>query len=324
MSFREGILIGIDLGGTNVRAGAISWDGQLLNWQETPIEAMRGPEAGLLTITQLVDDVIVKADRPVAALGVGSTGPLDRERGCIQNPYTLPGWEDVDIVGPLRERFEVPVALENDADAAALGEAWVGSGQDVKRMFMVTIGTGVGTSLILDGQIYRGRGGEHPEGGHIIIDPSGPECYCGAHGCLESLVSGPAITQFARNADDLKSSTLYNECQGDLEKINTFMVFNIAREGDALCTQLVENTADYIALGLVSIMMLTLPDCIVFTGGVLRSFDLLEARIRSVIAQHDVIIPATKVKIQPAILGQQAGMFGAARAAQLLLMDTKK
>ena len=102
------------------------------------------------------------------------------------------------------------------------------------------------------------------------------------------------------------------------------MIFNIARRGDAFCTQLVEKTADYIALGLVSIMMLTLPDCIVFTGGVLRSFDLLEARIRSVIAQHNVIIPATKVKIQPAILGQQAGMFGAARAAQLLLMDTKK
>ena len=322
MASREGILLGIDLGGTNVRAGAVTQDGQLLHWQERPIEATRGPEVGLKTIQQLTDEVATLAGQPIAALGIGSTGPLDRQRGCIQNPYTLPGWEDVDIVTPLQERFGVPVALENDADAAALGEAWAGSGQGVKRMFMVTIGTGVGTSLILNGEIYRGLGGEHPEGGHIIIDPSGPECYCGARGCWESLISGPAIAQFARNAQELRSSALYNECQGDLEKIDAAMVFDVARRGDDLCTQLIKKTAEYIALGLVSIMMLNLPDCIVFTGGILHSFDLLESRIQAVIVQHDVIIPAKKVDIQLALLGQQAGMIGAARAAQLLLLDT--
>ena len=321
MKPKNGILIGIDLGGTNVRAGAVTWDGQLLNWQDTPIEAARGPEAGLQTITQLVDEVITQANQPIVALGIGSTGPLDRQRGCIQNPYTLPGWEDVDIVSPLKERFGVPVPLENDADAAALGESWVGAGRDVPRMTMVTIGTGVGTALILNGEIYRGLGNEHPEGGHIIIDPSGPECYCGAHGCWESLVAGPAIAQFARSVDSLRSSILYAECQGDLEKIDATMVFNAARRGDALCVRLVEQTATYIALGLVSMMMLTLPDCIVLTGGVLRSYDLLEERIRSIIARHDKIIPATKVKIKPAMLGQKAGVFGAARAAQLLLLE---
>jgi predicted NBD/HSP70 family sugar kinase len=122
----QGVLIGIDLGGTNVRAGAITQDGHLLNWQDRPIEAARGPDVGLQTITQLADKVASQAGQPIAALGVGSTGPLDRQRGCIQNPYTLPGWEDVDIVTPLRKHFDVPVALENDADAAALGEAWAG------------------------------------------------------------------------------------------------------------------------------------------------------------------------------------------------------
>jgi glucokinase len=318
MSVKIGTLLGIDLGGTNVRAGAVTQEGRLSYWQDAPIEAARGPEAGLRTITQLVEEVIRKAGQPVVALGVGSTGPLDRQRGCIQNPYTLPSWEDVDIVSPLQERFHVPVALENDADAAALGESWVGAGQGMSRMVMVTIGTGVGAALILDGNIYRGLGGEHPEGGHIIIDPSGPECYCGAHGCWESLISGPAIAQRARDADTLKSSSLHAKCQGVLEKIDAAMVFNAARQGDVLCVQLVEQTAEYMALGLVTIMMLTLPDCIVLTGGVLRSFDLLEEHIRSVIARYDRIIPATKVKIQPAMLGQQAGMFGAARAAQLL------
>ena len=159
MNLKPGVLIGIDLGGTNVRAGAVTSDGQLLAWKDAPIEAARGPKSGLQTITRLVDEVISLVNHPVLALGVGSTGPLDRQRGCIQNPYTLPGWEDVDIISPLRGRFGVPVSLENDADAAALGESWAGAGRGVKRMFMVTIGTGVGTSLILDGQIYRGLDG---------------------------------------------------------------------------------------------------------------------------------------------------------------------
>jgi len=324
MNPKPGVLIGIDLGGTNVRAGAVTGDGQLLHWKDALVEAARGPETGLQTIIRLVDEVIAGAGQPVLALGVGSTGPLDRQRGCIQNPYTLPGWEDVDIVTPLRERFGVAVALENDADAAALGESWAGAGRGTPRMFMVTIGTGVGTSLILDGQIYRGLGGEHPEGGHIIIDPSGPECYCGARGCWESLVSGPAIARFARAACPAAKSEFLRALSGSPESIDAAAVFAGARQGDAFCQQLVTQTAGYIALGLASIMMLILPDCIVFTGGVLRSFDLLEENIRASLSRYDVIIPAKQVKLQLAQLGQQAGLFGAARAAQLLLMETKK
>ena len=317
MTSQKGILLGIDLGGTNLRAGAITQDGQLLHWQDKPIEAVRGPEAGLHTIIQLADEVAAQAGQPIAALGVGSTGPLDRERGCIQNPYTLPGWEDVDIVTPLRERLGVPVALENDADAAALGEAWAGSGRGVKRMYMVTIGTGVGTSLILDGQIYRGIGDEHPEGGHILIDPSGPECYCGLHGCWESLVSGPAIARLASESEKAAESAYL----GSLEIIDAATIFTGARQGDTFCQQVVDQTAEYIALGLASLMMSILPDCFVFTGGVVRSFDLLEDKIRASLERFNVIIPASKVRLQLAQLGQQAGLFGAARAAQTLLTE---
>jgi glucokinase len=319
---QTGILIGIDLGGTNVRAGAVSLEGQMLHWQDAPIEAERGPEHGLRIITGLIEAVLRQVNRPVAALGIGSTGPLDRRQGRIQNPYTLPGWEDVDIVSPLGEKFSVPIALENDADAAALGEAWVGAGRGVPRMAMVTIGTGVGMALILSGKIYRGLNDEHPEGGHMIIDPTGPACYCGAHGCWESLVAGPAIASFARKASDLRSSALYTACQGDLDQIEARMVFETARLGDGMCARLVQQTAEYIGLGLVSLMMLVLPDCLVLTGGVLRSLDLMEERIRRVIARHNVIIPANQVALQPALLSQQAGVFGAARAAQLLIMES--
>lgn len=324
MKPEQGVLIGIDLGGTNVRAGALTQDGQLLYWQDSPIEAARGPEIGLQTIINLTYKVATQVGLPISALGIGSTGPLDRQRGCIQNPYTLPGWENVDIVNPLHEKFDVPVTLENDADAAALGESWAGSGRGVKRMYMVTIGTGVGTSLILDGHIYRGLNDEHPEGGHIVIDPSGPECYCGARGCWESLVSGPAITRFARESEKVNTSAFLRNIPGGLEKIDTAAVFDGARAGDTFCQEIVDRTAEYIAIGLINLMMLNLPDCIVLTGGVLRSYDLIEERIRSLIARHDVIIPATKIKLQTAKLGQQAGMVGAARAVQLVLLEALK
>jgi glucokinase len=321
MTPKPGTLIGIDLGGTNVRAGAVTSDGRLLHWKDAPIEAARGPQAGLQTVTRLVDEVIAQAGQPVLALGIGSTGPLDRRRGCIQNPYTLPGWEDVDIVTPLRERFDVPVALENDADAAALGESWAGSGQGVKRLIMLTIGTGVGYALILNGEIYRGLGDEHPEGGHIIIEPSGPECYCGAHGCLESLVAGPAIARFARESEEAKTSPFLQKSAS--EKIDAATIFEGARYGDTFCQSVVDRTGNYIALGLVNIIMTTLPDCIVLTGGLLHSYDLLESKICATLTKYDVIVPASKVQIQLSQLGQQAGLYGAARAAQLLLMETQ-
>ncbi len=291
MTQTTGILIGIDLGGTNVRAGVFAPDGELILFKDTPIEATRGPQAGLETIYNLVESVLVTQSQPVLAIGIGSTGPLDRERGCIQNPYTLPGWEDVDIVSPLVEKYGVPVALENDADAAALGEAWIGAGVGAERLVMVTIGTGVGYACVLNGNLYRGMGDEHPEGGHVLVDPSGPACYCGAHGCLESLVSGPAIAAYAQSVATSQAGYLMEQTAGDLEKIDAALVFAGARVGDTICQEIVDRTARYIGLGLVSIIMLNLPDRIVLTGGVLRSYELLEAGIKNVIQQHSLMIP---------------------------------
>jgi glucokinase len=140
--------IGIDLGGTNVRAGVVTLDGQMKKWRDIPIEARLGPEAGLGRIIRLIEQVSEDAGINPVAIGIGATGPVDRLRGVIQNPYTLPTWDDVDITGPLRDHFGIPVVLENDADAAALGEAWIGAGCGQPRMLMITVGTGIGTAFI--------------------------------------------------------------------------------------------------------------------------------------------------------------------------------
>ena len=317
-----GIFIGIDLGGTNVRAGAFNPQGELIYSTETPIEAARGPQVGLETIYALLENVLKETQQPVLAIGIGSTGPLDRERGCIQNPFTLPGWEDVDIVSPLVQKYGVTVTLENDADAAALGEAWIGAGVGAERFVMVTIGTGVGFAFVINGKLYRGMGGEHPEGGHVLVDPSGPVCYCGARGCLESLVSGPAIAAYAQTLVLNQTGFLTEQTNGDFSQIDAGLVFSGARIGDEQCQEIVNTIAEYIGLGLVSIIMLTLPDRIVLTGGVIRSYDLLEPGIKRVLKQHSLMIPADKVELHLAALGQTAGMVGAARAAQMKFQET--
>ena len=315
-------VIGIDLGGTNVRAALINADGEYLGGKSVEIEASKGPAFGLEKIRSLVSEVKAESTGPVRAIGIGSTGPLDREKGAIQNPYTLPGWEDVSIVKFLQGHFQVPVTLENDADAAALGEAWMGAGQGADCLFMVTVGTGVGTAMIQKNHIYRGVNGAHPEGGHILIDPSGPECYCGARGCLESLVSGPAIADLARRTAAGKTMGFLQEtCKGELEILTAAHVFEGARAGDVTCKELVKTISNWLGLGLVSIMMLNLPDVIILGGGVMHSFDLMEPYINQIIQKHDIIIPASKVRLSLAGLGQQAGIFGAARAAILHLSE---
>jgi glucokinase len=317
LSMKENILVGIDLGGTNVRVGAVTTAGELVSSHECPIEARQGPQSGMEKIAGLITRVADEAGDWLQAIGIGSTGPVDRSLGAIQNPYTLPTWENVDIVGLLRERFQVPVIIENDADAAALGESWVGAGRGLPRLCMVTIGTGVGIALIYNGRIYRGVGEAHCEGGHMILDPSGPECYCGAKGCWESLASGTAIGAYAREQAASGPTLMTDLAGGDLERIDAAIVAEAARRGDLLAAGIVDRAADYIALGLVNLIVLFLPDSIVLTGGVMRSFDLMEARIRSVISRHNIMSPVDKVALRLADLGQQAGMIGAARAAML-------
>ena len=309
--------IGIDLGGTNVRAGLVTTDGRLHVVHDTLIEAHRGPEQGIRRIINLIEQVTREGGVQPVAIGIGSTGPLDPRLGLIKNPYTLPTWEEVDIVSPLKNHFGVPVVLENDADAAALGEAWIGAGKGVPRLIVVTVGTGIGTAYILNGRIYRGAFENHPEGGHIPIDPNGPLCYCGARGCWEALASGTAIGEYAREQAAKNPSTLLTKAVDSLEKIDAALVAEAARKGDALSLEIMDRLGTYLALGLVIFLQIFLPDCVVLTGGVIRSMDLLEPRIREIIKQHSILYPIHQTPLRIATLGQHAAIYGAARAAMI-------
>lgn len=311
------IAIGIDLGGTMVRVGAVNPQGKLLVVHQLPIEPEKGADVGIMRISSLIEKTLHGVfGANLLGIGIGSTGPIDRQQGSIQNPYTLPTWENVPIVAMLAENFKVPVSLENDADTAALGEFWVGAGQNSSRLAAITIGTGVGTALIIDGQIYRGMDGTHPEGGHHIIDPCGPLCYCGAQGCWESLVSGTAIARQAQdNTARLASSQLLSMADGNAAKIDARLVAEAALKGDEYALSIIDTTAKYISIGLINMIIMFVPDTVVLSGGVMKSIALFMPAIQQTLASHNSMVPASRVKVLSAKLGYHAGLMGAAYTA---------
>jgi glucokinase len=223
----------------------------------------------------------------------------------------LPTWDDVPIVEWMRSAFSVPVTLENDADVAALGEFWKGAGQSVRKLYAVTLGTGVGTALIEDGRIYRGLDGFHPEAGHMLLDPAGPLCYCGAHGCWESLCAGPSIVRDVLSKD-LSTSSLLSMASDDHDKIDARMIAEAARAGDSVAREAMEKAAHYFALGIVNILINFVPEMIVLSGGLMKSSDLFLPAMQDAIETHSILTPTKEVRILPAQLGYHAGLYGAA------------
>jgi len=308
----EKVIVGIDLGGTIVRAGTFDSQGKLLIVHETPIEAARGPELGLKKIQEFIEQVLTESGtKSLIGIGIGSTGPLDPIRGIINNPFTLPTWDNVAIVEWMQKSFSVPVTLENDADAAALGEFWQGAGRDAKRLYGVTVGTGIGTALIIDGQIYRGLEGSHPEGGHMVLDPSGPLCYCKMRGCWESLCAGPAIERQTREAN-LTGSHLLEISEGDREKITARIVCEAARMRDPAALSIVEKVSEYFTQAILNVAILFAPHVIVLSGGVMRSVDLFMPAIQRTMQAYREMVPTHRIQIVPAQLGYYAGLYGSA------------
>jgi glucokinase len=298
------IVVGMDIGGSKIAAAVVSEQGEILNQESIVTEAERGFEHGLRRIEALLGRLLARAPGQPVAIGIGCAGPVDPARGTIDNPYTLPTWDGVNIVRPLRERFGVPVALENDADAAAMGEVWLGAGHGGRIVVMVTIGTGIGGAVILDGQIYRGIDGAHPEIGHQCLDPAGPPCYCGARGCWESLASGTAIANAARAQMPAWAGA----------SIDGASVIRRARRGDPIAVDVVDRAAQATARAVFNLVNLYVPEIVVLGGGVMDAYDLFEPALRETLA-CDTMAPIAAIRVERAALGNDAGIVGAARIA---------
>jgi glucokinase len=197
----DGVVIGVDVGGTKVAAGFVGPDGKILKQVRTQMVPNGAAAEGLAAVTSAVDSLLAtnpQMHSTIRGIGICSPGPLDPATGIVINPPNLPCWRNFPLAGETSRIYKVPVKLDNDANAAGLAEALWGAGHGYRNVFYATIGTGIGTGMVFDGRLYHGRTGAAGEGGHMSIDYRGPLCGCGKRGCIEALASGGAISGRAR------------------------------------------------------------------------------------------------------------------------------
>jgi glucokinase len=296
------IVIGaVDIGGTKIAVGAVREDGAILKQLECPTEPERGFHRAMGRIVAMVRE-LSQGGVEFAGVGVGCPGPLDPFTGVIGEVGTLPGWQGGNPIAELEAGLNLPVAVENDADCAALGEARWGSEPCTGSFLYVTISTGIGGGLLLGGQLYRGVDGAHPEIGHQVLDSSGPRCYCGACGCWEILASGPAMVAWMRDQ------------YPDRHAANASEICEEARAGDPAALRAVEREGYYLGLGLANLITLFAPDRIALGGGVMKSCSLFMEKARGTIREICTQVPSEKTRISLASLGANAGLLGAAEA----------
>jgi glucokinase len=294
----------VDIGGTKIAVGVVDETGRVLAQTQAPT-VPNDYSAGLQLIVRMLRESAHKVSVEITGMGIGSTGPVDPIRGEFGDVDFLSGWRGKPIVNDLAHLFNVKVALENDGDAAALAEASWGAGHNRSRLIYVTIGTGIGGGMVFDGELYRGVDGAHPEIGHQVIDPAGPECSCGFRGCWESLAAGPAMANWMES----QATAEYPH----RENLTAKKICDLARQGDDLARRVVEHEILYLGLGLANLINLFTPDAIVLSGSVMKSSDLFLDGVRAVIARGCRFVPAEKTEITLASLGEDTNLIGAAR-----------
>jgi glucokinase len=317
------LFVGLDVGGTTMKAGVVTDDGQALSATSLPTEAFRGQEFGLERMCETIRLAIAGAGlRPeqIAAIGVATPGTMDIPAGLILDPPNLQPWRNVPVRQHVQDAFQVPTAFQNDANAAAFGEYWVGAGKEAHSMVLFTLGTGVGGGIIIGDLVVEGEHSHGAEIGHMKIEMTNPrQCGCGRWGCLEAYASATAVVKRTREAiaqGDGRSS-LQRYLQDEAE-LSSKAIFDAAAAGDALAQKIVEETAFYLAVGATNLMHTIDPDMVVFGGGMIAAGDSFLERIREHVQKLAFPVPAAKTQIRYAQLGSDAGFIGAAACGRQL------
>lgn len=312
---RPGFAIGLDLGGTKIAAGVVAPDGRVVASTVRPTPGAQGVAAVVAALAEAARQVAGEAGlapAQVAGVGLACPGPVDGPAGVVTLAPNL-GWRDVPVARLLSEALPWPCALVNDADAAALGEAVFGAGRGADPLFFLTVSTGIGGGIVLHGELMTGAHGAAGEFGHQVIDPDGPRCGCGRHGCLEAFASGTAT---ARRAAALlrqgRPSLLRELAGGDPERVTARLVGEAAEAGDALAGEVIAETARYLGIGVANLVAAFDPERVVIGGGLANLGERLFEPVRQVV-RREVLPPAgERVEIVPASLGKFSGVTGAA------------
>jgi len=319
---RDGLFVGVDVGGTKVAAGLVDRNGEIKTQIRTPMVANGTAADGLAAVASALDLLFARDPqaRPlIRGIGICAPGPLDPATGVVINPPNLPCWRNFPLAAEVQRIYLVPVKVENDANAAALAEAYWGAGRGYRHIFYAGIGTGIGTGIVFEKRIYNGRTGAAAEGGHMSIDYRGPRCGCGKPGCIEILAAGPAIARRARAkltanpaSEQNPRSAMLDLANGNVDAVTSEMVGQAYLAGDPLAKQTLEETVDLLSLWLSNIVDLLEPDAIIIGGGVAAMLNPFFGDITKGIAEYCINSRSQEIPLLQARYGADSGIAGGA------------
>lgn len=305
--------IGIDVGGTNVKIALVDSKGKIIYSNSIPTRAEMGYEYTINNMKEAITELIkeTKSDpKNIESIGFGFPGQIDYQKGIVRLAPNIPGWVNVPIAEIMEKEFGIPTRVDNDVRCAALGELNYGAGQGCDNLICITVGTGIGSGLVINGKLVRGASNAAGEIGHIKLDMNGgPLCGCGDRGCLEAFASGPSIVALAEEYIKGGKSTKYRELANP--DITPYIVSEAAKQGDPVAKRIFTIVGEYIGIGLASVVNLLNPEKIIIGGGVAAAGDLLLTPIKESLIKRAMPIAGSAVEIVPAQLGNSAGVIGA-------------
>lgn len=316
--------IGVDLGGTTIKTGIVSSEGKILSKISLPTEAHKGPSFIISQIIFSIEQLLSEQSVQIEGIGIGSPGAVIQEKGTVENPPNFPGWEKVKLGKLVSDKLKKDVFVDNDANAAAVGELIYGAGKELNSFIMVTLGTGVGGGLVLDREIYRGQRGAAGEIGHISVDYNGKKCKCGSRGCMEAYVGNAYLIEDAKlQLKKYPESKILELIDKDLSLLTPKIISKASKLDDELAKLIIERTASILGYGLASVVNLLDVKNVIIGGGVSGFGKPLYRSIRKTIVNRVMKPFKDSIKIIPAKLKNEAGIKGASALVYYFSRENK-
>jgi len=315
----DDLVLGVDLGGTKILTVVTNSQGKMLSRDHSITPAQKGHEAVIQSILESAHRAVERADVDISeltAVGIGAPGLSNPETGILFTSPNLAGWRDVPLRDIMQERLGKKTFVINDANAAALGEFYFGAARGIRNFIYITLSTGIGGGIIIDGKIYSGAIGAAGEVGHMTIDDEGPICNCGNRGCWEALASGTALAKEARHRiKEGVATSILEYAEGDVEKVTAQVIYSAAEQGDSLAKELIARTGYYVGVGLANLINIFNPELIVIGGGLSNIGDMLLEPAFKVAEERAYMEAFQAVRFASAELGRNSGVLGAAAFA---------
>lgn len=313
---RSSMIIGVDMGGTNIRTGLFTCEGRLQNKSIKIHYGSFPPQKTIDLVVLEVNNILKKEGLDLfkmSAMGVGFPGHVNFKRGIALTTSNLPQWDDIPLRDILEDRLKIPVYLDNDANLAALAEHLFGAGKGAKNMIYLTVSSGIGAGVIINGKIYRGNRGTAGEIGHTTLDINGPVCTCGKRGCLMAMASGIGIANIAKGVIREGKKTLIKDlAPNDINKITAKVIAEAAFRGDEFAENLIEQAARYLGIGLANLVEIFDPEMIIVGGGLSKIKEKFLELVEKIAIQRVPEQLRDSVNIVSSPLGSDAGLIGAA------------